>query len=138
MHYLKQVHRVSKDSQLPLKDSTQSTLETFANLRLRDFDSFMFRSMILRLFTTRQLPLSLIEDKAFRALLIYLEPRLEKSILSRRSLGRYIGQAYNALQSIVERSLSGAITNINVAFDIWTLPGRRFSLLGVVGYYLDY
>jgi hypothetical protein len=39
---------------------------------------------------------------------------------------------------MVERSLSGAITNINVAFDIWTLPGRRFSLLGVIGHYLDH
>jgi hypothetical protein len=56
----------------------------------------MFRSMILRLFTTRQLLLSLIEDEAFRALLIYLEPHLEKSIPSRRSLRRYIGQAYDA------------------------------------------
>jgi hypothetical protein len=138
MHHLKQVYRVSEDSQLPLKDGTQSTLETFANSRPRDFDSFVFRSMILRLFTTRQLPLSLIEDETFRALLIYLEPRLEKSIPSRRSLGRYIGQAYDALQSIVERSLLGAITNINVAFDIWTSPGRRFSLLGVVGHYLDH
>jgi hypothetical protein len=25
-----------------------------------------------------------------------------------------------------------------VAFDIWTSPGRRFSLLSVIGYYLDH
>jgi hypothetical protein len=94
--------------------------------------------MILRLFTTRQLPLSLIEDEAFRALLVYLEPRLEKSIPSRRSLGRYIAKAYDASQSKVEQSLLGAITKINVAFDIWTSPGRQFSLLSVVGHYLDH
>lgn len=93
--------------------------------------------MILRLFTTRQLPLSLIEDEAFRALLVYLEPCAEKSIPSRRSLGRYIAKAYDTSQSKVKQSLSGAITKINVAFDIWTSPGRRFSLLGVVGHYLD-
>jgi hypothetical protein len=94
--------------------------------------------MILRLFTTRQIPLSLIEDEAFRALLVYLEPRLEKSIPSRRSLGRYIAKAYDASQSKVEQSLSGAITKINVAFDIWTSPGRQYSLLGVIGHYLDH
>jgi hypothetical protein len=138
MYHLKAVHRVSEDGQLPVDDGTQSTLETFANPRPRDFNSFVFRSMILRLFTTRQLPLSLIEDEAFRALLVYLEPRLEKSIPSRRSLGRYIAKAYDASQSKVEQSLLGAITKINVAFDIWTSPGRRFSLLGVVGHYLDH
>jgi hypothetical protein len=138
MYHLKAVHRVSEDSQLPVDDSTQSTLETFANPRPRDFNSFVFRSMILRLFTTRQLPLSLIEDEAFRALLIYLEPYLEKSIPSRRSLGRYITKAYDTSQSKVEQSLLGAITKINVAFDIWTSPGRQFSLLSVVGHYLDH
>jgi hypothetical protein len=70
------------------------------------------------MFTTRQLPLSLIEDEAFRDLLVYLKPRLEASILSRRSLKRYISKAYDALEIKVEQSLSRAISKINLAFDI--------------------
>lgn len=136
IYHLNSVHRVSEDGQQPIEDPGQSTLETFA--RPRVFDHFVFKSMVLRLFTTRQLPLSLIEDEAFRDLLVYLEPRLERSIPSRRTLRRYITKAYDASQSKVEQSLLGAISKINLAFDIWTSPGRRLSLLGVVAHYLDH
>lgn len=30
-----------------------------------------------------------------------------------------------------------ATTKINLSFDLWSAPGRRFSLLGVVAHYLD-
>ena len=133
------MHRVFEDGQQPIEGPMQSTLQAFVNPRpiRREFDSFVFRSMILRLFTTTQTPLSLIEHPAFKALLVYLEPRLEEFIPSRRSLKRYIEKAYSASQSKVEQSLQGATSRINVAFDIWTSPGRRLSLLGVVAHYLD-
>lgn len=81
--------------------------------------------------------MSLIEQDAFRELLIYLEPRLKHSIPSRRSLGRYIEVAHADAQAKVGEDLRGALTNINISFDLWTSPGRRFSLLEVVAHYLN-
>jgi hypothetical protein len=101
------------------------------------FDHLQFRALILHLFTTRQLPFTLIEDEAFRALLIYCQPRLQRSIPSRRSLGRYIEKAYKNSHNAVESDLRGAVTRINLSFDLWTSPGRRLSLLGVVAHYLN-
>lgn len=34
-------------------------------------------------------------------------------------------------------ALRGARTRINLSFDLWTSPGRRLSLLGLVAHYLD-
>jgi hypothetical protein len=58
------------------------------------FDFLQFKALILRLFTTIQIPMALIEEDAFRELLIYCELRLQRTILSRRSLARYIEKAY--------------------------------------------
>jgi hypothetical protein len=38
---------------------------------------------------------------------------------------------------LVSESLHNAKSHVNIAFDLWTSPGRYLSLLGVVAYYLD-
>jgi hypothetical protein len=38
---------------------------------------------------------------------------------------------------LVGESLYNAKSRVNIAFDLWTSPGRRLSLLGVVAHYLD-
>jgi hypothetical protein len=103
----------------------------------RQFDYFHFKALVTRLFTTTQVPFSLIEEEAFRDLLIYCEPRLHNSVPSRRSLSRYIEYAYEQAHASVESDLRGATTNISISFDLWTSPGRRLSLLGVVAHYLN-
>jgi hypothetical protein len=91
----------------------------------------------VRLFTIEQLALAKVESAAFRDLLIYLQPKLRSSIPSRRSLTRYVGHAYEKSLSDVEIALTSAKLKINLSFDLWTSPGRRLSLLGVVAHYLD-
>jgi hypothetical protein len=81
--------------------------------------------------------MALIEEDAFRELLIYCELRLQRTILSRRSLARYIEKAYVDTHAKVVFDLQGAITRVNLSFDLWTLPGRRLLLLGVVTHYLN-
>ena len=38
---------------------------------------------------------------------------------------------------MVENHLQTATTKVNLSFDLWTSPGRKLSLLGVVAHYLD-
>jgi hypothetical protein len=45
--------------------------------------------------------------------------------------------AYEHALTAVETDLAMARTKINLSFDLWTSPGRRLSLLGVVAHYLD-
>jgi hypothetical protein len=93
--------------------------------------------MLVRLFTTEQLSFNKVESEAFRDLLVYLQPNLRGSILSRRSLVRYISQAYEESLLSVRDALRRSRSRINVSFDLWTSPSRRLSLLSLVAHYLD-
>ncbi|KAM0708864.1 hypothetical protein Q7P35_002900 [Cladosporium inversicolor] len=101
------------------------------------FDYDVFKGLLLQLFTTRPVSLALVEDEAFRSLLIYCQPVLHDCIPSRRSLRRYIEATYNSSLTTVKSHLQSATTKINLSFDLWTSPGHRLSLLGVVAHYLD-
>jgi hypothetical protein len=76
-------------------------------------------------------------DEAFRSLLSYCNPVLSDSMPSRRSLRRWIASAYNEALVSVESALQRASTKINLSFDLWSSPGRRLSLLGIVAHYLN-
>jgi hypothetical protein len=66
----------------------------------------------------RPIPIALVEDDAFRSLLIYLQPALYDCIPSRRTLQRYIEVTYNSSLATVESHLQLATTKINLSFDL--------------------
>jgi hypothetical protein len=107
------------------------------NTAIAKFDLAVFKSMLVRLFTVEQLALAKVESQSFRDLLIYLQPVLRGSIPYRKSLIRYITYAYEQSLETVEIALASAKSKVNLSFDLWTSPGRRLSLLGVIAYYLD-
>jgi hypothetical protein len=101
------------------------------------FELEIFRGYLVRLFTTEQLALSKINSPAFRDLLVYLQPRCKTSIPDRTTLKRYIASTYDHILTAAEQELQQANTRTNLSFDLWTSPGRRLSLLGVVAHYID-
>lgn len=101
------------------------------------FDFETFKGLLLQLFISESLSFTKIDAKALRDLLVYLQPQLNGIIPSRRSLRRYIDAAYDQSLGSVEHALQLATTRINLSFDLWTSPGRRLALLGVVAHYLD-
>jgi hypothetical protein len=89
------------------------------------------------LFTEEQLALKKVEVPALRELLIYLNPRYSVAIPSRSALRKGITAAYDKALTAVARELQTASTKVNISFDLWTSPGRRLLLLGVVAHYLN-
>lgn len=146
IYHLRDLHRVTKatnrsismDDARQLAGSTQPSLSSFTTTATpKEFDYEVFKGLVLELFTTEQVPFSLIDAKAFRQLLIYLQPLLSDCIPTRSTLRRHIGSAYNQAITKVESELHCATSRINLSFDLWTSPGRRLALLGVVAHYLD-
>lgn len=125
----------------PSGGSRQASITGFTSSSARGseapFDFEVFKGLLLQLFTSRSLPFELVEDRAFRSLLTYCQPLLNDCIPSRRTLRRYIEATYDHSLEAVESHLQTATTKINLSFDLWSAPGRRFSLLGVVAHYLD-
>lgn len=107
------------------------------NRRIDDITFEGFKGRLLRLFIEDSIALTKVESGAVRDLLIYYEPRLRSVIPSRSSIKRYMSSAYDYALEKVESELSTATTRINFSFDLWTSPGRRLSLLSVVGHYLN-
>lgn len=145
IRHMEKKHRIDEHGSIA-QDSptnTQRTIDSFNSLivernhAIRDFDLATFKALLVRLFTIEQLPLAKVDSAAFRDLLVYLQPNLRGSIPGRTSLTRYIGYAYEKSITTVEETLANAKTNINLSFDLWTSPGRRLSLLGVVAHFLD-
>lgn len=149
IYHLRDTHGIVAPGATPVKrppttsvGSRQASITGFTSssgVRTTDtpFDYNVFKGLLLQLFTTRAVPLALVEDPAFRSLLTYCQPALHDCIPSRRSLRRYIEATYNSSLAEVESHLQSATTKINLSFDLWTSPGRRLSLLGVVAHYLD-
>ena len=133
--------RRRKGATTPSSSSRQPSITGFTSSSFRGskapFDFEVFKGLLLQLFTSRSLPFELVEDKAFKSLLTYCQPLLNDCIPSRRTLRRYIEATYNQSLDAVQSHLQTATTKINLSFDLWSAPGRRFSLLGVVAHYLD-
>jgi hypothetical protein len=143
--HMEQKHRINQHGAIPTISprNTQRTIDSFdsliidRNTAIAEFDLAVFKSMLVRLFTVEQLALAKVESQSFRDLLIYLQPVLRGSIPCRKSLTRYITYAYEQSLETVEIALASAKSKVNLSFDLWTSPGRRLSLLGVVAHYLD-
>jgi hypothetical protein len=135
------VRRSRKAATTPSGGSRQVSITGFTSSSARGseapFNFDVFKGLLLQLFTLRSLPFELVEDKAFRSLLTYCQPLLNDCIPSRRTLRRYIEATYTNSLELVESHLQTATTKIHLSFDLWTSPGRRLSLLGVVAHYLD-
>jgi hypothetical protein len=127
--HLREKHRIGKDGPIeapPSIRSTQPLIEGYCegaaerNRAAMAFDLDVFMGLLLLLVLNRQLPLSIVDAPEFRQLLIYLQPRLQGSIPSTRSLKRYIATTYDSAQRTVESELQRAFGRVNLSFDLWT------------------
>jgi hypothetical protein len=119
-HLINQYGAITVDPQR----TTQRTIDSYNSLlaernrAITTFDLATFKAMLVRLFTTEQLSFNKVESEAFRDLLVYLQPNLRGSIPSRRSLVRYISQAYEESLLSVGDALRRSRSRINVSFDL--------------------
>jgi hypothetical protein len=134
--HLRDRHRQGEDGPITLPRDSQTRLD-FNQSRSSEFDFTSFKALLVRYFTIEQIPFAKVEAESFREMLTFIDARLRHTLPSRRSLRRYIRAVYDQAQSIIAHDLTTATTRINLSFDIWTTPGRRMSLLGVVAHYLN-
>jgi hypothetical protein len=153
IEHLQDLHRLGRHGRITVERSqpstpsqgTQGRLDAYyiagaaaeRNRAAEAFDYERSKGLVTRLFTVEQIPLQKADSAAFRDLLIYLNPRCRGALPTRNTLRSYIATAYEHAFEVVESELRSARTKINLSFDLWTSPGRRLSLLGVVAHYLD-
>lgn len=93
------------DEARSLTGSTQLSISSFPSNTSKDFDFEVFKGSLIELFTTEQVPFSLVDAKAFRQLLIYLQPLLSDCIPTGSTLRRHITKAYDQGLARVEQGV---------------------------------
>jgi hypothetical protein len=125
LEHLRRRHRITAttdrsitiDQARSLTSSTQQSISSFQSTP-KQFDFEVFKGLVLQMFTQEQVPFSLIDAKAFRQLLFYLQPLLSDCIPNRTSLRRHIARAYDQALTKVEAELHYATSRINLSFDL--------------------
>ena len=113
----------SEGTRAPLQENQVLNLSVFRNLVLQwiVYDNIAFRT---------------VESKHFRAILTYLEGRLEGNIGSRRSVKRWILDAYGKHTKAIKAELAKSQSLIHLSFDLWT-SRSLLSLNGIVVHFVD-
>ena len=100
-------------------------------------NSERFRILLLRLFIYCQLPYSLIERQEFRDLLLYIQPSIDKYLITRNTIGNWIQDEFTKGQKVIQEIISQARSRIHISFDMWTSPPGT-PILGICGHFLDH
>jgi hypothetical protein len=91
---------------------------TERNTTIESFDVEVFRGLLTRFFTIKQVLVKKVDSPRLRELLIYLNPRYTAALLSSTSLRRYITSVYEHALPVVKSELASACTKINLSFDL--------------------
>jgi hypothetical protein len=77
-----------------------------------------------------------VDSERFKAILIYLEDSVKGNIGTRRSVRRWILDAYKKHTGTIKAELAQAQSLIHLSFDLWT-SRSLLSLNGIVVHFID-
>ena len=96
----------------------------------------VFRGLLLKYFVHDNIAFRKVDSEHFKAMLTYLEGRLEGNIGSRFSVRRWILDAYVKHTKVIKAKLANAKSLIHLSFDLWT-SRSLLSLNGIVVHFVD-
>ena len=115
--------------------ASQQTPSGFGALFVRcDVDKF--RNLLLQWIIQQQVPHSAVEQQEFRDLLLYLQPSLERYLISRNTITNWVLNEYTKAQSTIKTLLARAQSRVHLSFDIWTSPSVM-PILGICSHFLS-
>ena len=130
-------HLESSHEIQPSTSEKSSQVSTVASLQKNlEFCLSVFRALLLRWIIHDNIAFRTVDSEHFKALLIYLEDRLEGNIGSRRSVRRWILDAYEKHTKLIKAKLAKSQSLIHLSFDLWT-SRSLLSLNGIVAHFID-
>jgi hypothetical protein len=131
-NHLTSFHQIEPSTaEEPSQTSALSSLE-----RGRDLSLSVFRTLLLQWIVHDNVAFNTVDSERFKALLTYLEGSLEGNIGSRRSVRRWILDAYGKHAKVIKAELAKSRSLIHLSFDLWT-SRSLLSLNGIVVHFVD-
>jgi hypothetical protein len=114
-----QLHMLLEDLDLRTRPDLQTTIfETVLNKDL-------IRQCLVRLIIQQRLPFRFVESSAFHALVQALNPAAAQFVpLSHNTIRQEIFKYWTTQKDLLQKEIQTAISNINIALDLWTSPNR--------------
>jgi hypothetical protein len=147
-NHLRDVHRVTKDGELPTKKrklsiidqlqltATQPREQAIINKLTQNYDHHYFKALLVRWVVHDNIAFHKIESRRFRDLIIYLNPSTENSLPTDKTLKAWLIQAFKLGKDDVLRQLQRSIGKVTMSFDLWS-SRNMLVLLGICVHFLD-
>lgn len=125
-------------------DDEPSTIPTIQSMvltgtRQNQFLPVIFRQKLLRFIAVCHIPFSIVENAAFRDLMLYSSPHLRGDDSLTKSgtvIKTWLLELFITSQAILIAFLLSCNTQIHVSFDLWTSP-NNYSMVGIVCHFID-
>jgi hypothetical protein len=95
-----------------------------------------FRKLLLCFIVKNHLPLLTVDDEDFRALLITLNPMIERHLFKRSQLREEIEKEFVRSKLLVKQLLANTLSRIHISFDLWS-SSNGFAILGVMAHFVN-
>jgi hypothetical protein len=133
--HLESTHQIFKDTSKE-PSGLGTNISTSLGKQKNDFSLSVFRGLLLKYFVHDNIAFRKVDSEHFKAMLTYLEGRLEGNIGSRFSVRRWILDAYVKHTKVIKAKLANAKSLIHLSFDLWT-SRSLLSLNGIVVHFVD-
>ena len=84
------------------------------------FDEDVFISKIIKWIIKTEQPFSAIESVYFQQVLVYLDPKVQDHICSRRTLMRRLEDIYEQQKEKLKEKLQSFKSKYSITYDVWT------------------
>lgn len=160
--HLKRSHRITEDDQRTRKrlfsssglsnvssastDPSVSTTPSQGNPTYGDavndyyihFDPPEFKALLLDYIISENQAFNTLESQRLQRIFTYLNPAVARRgcLPHHRTMANWIEAAYEANVGLIKEFLDGALSNINLSFDLWT-SRRMAAFCGVTAHFCD-
>ena len=100
-------------------------------------DITQFRKLLVDWIVQDQLPLSSVKSTSFRAMLLCLQPSIERYLIkSHNTMRSWVVDEFEQARLLVKQRLALAKSKIHISFDLWTSPNAH-AIVAVVAHFLS-
>jgi hypothetical protein len=94
-----------------------------------------FRELLIRWIIQDQIPFSTVESTAFREMILYIAPSLNRYLIrSHATMSEWIKDAYQEARQRLKQRLASSQSKIHFSFDPWTSPASD-PIIGICAHF---
>jgi hypothetical protein len=118
-------------------ESFEAGKEAIVKTVVSIFSIAVFRLRLIQWIVCMNIPLAVVEDSSFIALVACLNLALSKFLVkSHNTIRKWVIEEFEKRKDHVREKIKASKGMVHVSFDLWTSPNKK-AIVGMVAHYLD-